>query len=50
MPSGSSIHISIRAQGLCRWFLYDRDSGVGQPGVFGVNIPYPNPGHHRMPG
>ncbi len=33
----------------CR-FPYDRDSGCGQPNVFGVHIAYLDPDHHRVPG
>jgi hypothetical protein len=28
----------------------DLDSGRGQPGVLGVNIPHLDPDHHRVPG
>ena len=28
----------------------DRDSGRGQPGVLGVDIPHLDPDHHRAPG
>ena len=28
----------------------DGDSGRGQPGVLGVDVPYLDPDHHRLPG
>ena len=50
MPSGSSIHISVRPQGSAGGLPDDRDSGRGQPGVLGADIPYLDPDHHRAPG
>ena len=50
MPSGSSIHISVRPPGLRCWLPHNRNSGRGQPGVLGVNIPHLDPDHHRAPG
>jgi len=29
---------------------HDREAGRGQPGVFGADIPYLDPDHHRAPG
>jgi hypothetical protein len=49
MPSGSWIHISVRP-GLGCGSPGDGDSGHGQPGVPGVDIPYLDPDHHRVPG
>ena len=39
-----------QAPGLDCGFPDDRDSGCGQPGVLGVDIPYLDPDHHRAPG
>ena len=39
-----------QAPGLGRRLPHDRDSGRGQPGVFGADIPYLDPDHHRVPG
>jgi hypothetical protein len=49
MPSGSSIHISVRPQGSAAG---SRMTGTpaGQPGVLGADIPYLDPDHHRAPG
>ena len=35
---------------LCCGFPDDADSGCDQPGVLGVDIPYLDPDHHRVPG
>ena len=49
MPSGSSIHISVRPQGSAARPPDDQDSGRGQPGMLGADIPYLDPDHHRAP-
>jgi hypothetical protein len=36
--------------GLCCWLPDNRDSGRGQPGVFGADIPHLDPDHHRASG
>jgi hypothetical protein len=38
-----------QASGLGCGLPDDGDSGRGQPGVLGVDIPYLDPDHHRMP-
>jgi hypothetical protein len=49
MPSGSWIHISIKPQSSVAGAPDDGDTGRGQPGVLGVDIPYLHPDHHRVP-
>jgi hypothetical protein len=49
MPSGSWIHISIKPHGSLAGPPDDGDSGRHQPGLLGVNIPYLDPDHHRLP-
>ena len=49
MPSGSWIHISVKPQGSVAG-PDDGDSGRGQPGVPGVDVPYLDPDHHRVSG
>ena len=39
-----------QAPGLRSRLPHNRDSGCGQPGVLGVNIPDLDPDHHRAPG
>ena len=39
-----------QAPGLRCWLPHNRNSGRGQPGVLGVNIPHLDPDHHRAPG
>jgi len=39
-----------QAPGLRSRLPHNRDSGRGQPGVLGVNIPDLDPDHHRAPG
>jgi hypothetical protein len=39
-----------QAPGLRCRFPHNRNSGRGQPGVLGMNIPYLDPDHHRAPG
>jgi hypothetical protein len=46
---GSWIHISVNPRALLR-APDDGDSGRGQPGLPGVDIPHLNPDHHRVPG
>jgi hypothetical protein len=50
MPSGILDPQLDQAPGLRCQFPDDRDSGRGQPGVLGVNIPYLEPDHHRTTG
>ena len=50
MPSGSWIHISVKAPGLNCRAPDDGDCGRGQPGVLGADIPYLDPDHDRVPG
>ena len=38
-----------QAPGLGGRLLDDRDSGRGQPGMLGADIPYLDPDHHRAP-
>jgi hypothetical protein len=38
-----------QAPGLSSWLPHNRDSGRGQPGMLGVDIPDLNPDHHRAP-
>jgi len=45
MPSGSSIHIPVKPRGPAE----DGDSGRGQPGVLGADIPHLDPDPHRVP-
>ena len=39
-----------QAPGLRCWLPHDRDSGRGQPGMLGANVPDLDPDHHRAPG
>jgi hypothetical protein len=47
MTSGSWIHSFGQAPRLGGWLSDDRDSGRGQPGVHGADIPYLDPDHRR---
>ena len=49
MPSGSSIHISMKPHGSVAGSRMIGDSGHGKPGVLGADIPYLDPDHHRAP-
>jgi hypothetical protein len=46
VPSGSVIHISVRPRAR---FPDDGDSGCGQPGVLGADVPDLDTDHHRPP-
>jgi len=51
IPSGSSIHISVKPQGSVAGSPEDGDSRRGQPSMLSVNVPYLDPDHHhRAPG
>lgn len=39
-----------QAPGLRHWLPHNRDSGRGQPGMLGVNVPDLDPDHHRAAG
>ncbi len=50
MPSGSSIHVSVKPQGSATGSRMTGDSGRGQPGVLLVDVAYLDPGLHRATG
>jgi hypothetical protein len=50
MPSGSSIHISVKPQGFAVGSRMTRDAGRGQPDVLGADVPHLDPDHYRVPG
>ena len=50
MTLGSWIHSFGQAPRLGGWLSDDRDSGRGQPGARGADIPYLDPDHRRALG